>query len=464
MTKKRFKRKLSIVFSILAVIFLTLCVISGIASLSALRQLSSSNYDNSGIAAVQVRLHYSLLMSELRGLELESPGAAVDEALLQFDILYDRLKSLPTRPPYNETLTDADLRGLDRIFKRVERETPLFDAAATEGAIKLHGVADRLSILRDPVNRLAGHIIQSMWKYRDARRADIINATWFMIFSTAGLVLASALFGFMLWRSQSRLKRQNEALESVTEQLITANRAKSEFLASISHELRTPLNAIIGFSELITHETFGPVGDRKYLEYSGDIKHSGTHLLNLINDILDLSKIEAGEFKVSITEMNLLDEIRSSVRIAAPSIHTEYERIVINVEDGLNSLYADPRAFRQILINLLSNALKYSRDDTQIIISAVKNPDGSVDISVTDSGIGIPADDLELVLEPFGQSRQNSGLTHEGTGLGLALSKQLMELGGGTLDIASRLGVGTVVKLHFPKNGTDDLAANPACD
>ena len=162
--------------------------------------------------------------------------------------------------------------------------------------------------------------------------------------------------------------------------------------------------------------------------------------------------------------MDLLDEIRSSVRIVAPSIHTEYERIVINVEDGLNRLYADPRAFRQILINLLSNALKYSRDDTQIIISASQTADGDVHVSVADSGIGIPADDLELVLEPFGQSRQNSGLTHEGTGLGLALSKQLMELGGGTLDIESRLGVGTVVKLHFPNRALDAVADEPDSD
>ncbi|WNK01195.1 HAMP domain-containing sensor histidine kinase [Thalassospiraceae bacterium LMO-JJ14] len=452
MAQHRIKRRLRVIFSLLAFVFLTLSVASGVGALSALRQLSDTNYDNSGIAAVQLRLHYSLLLSELRGLELESPDAAVDEALLQFDILYDRLKSLPKRPPYNVTLLPEDLRGLDRIFEAIDAETPLFDAAASEGAHVLQGTADRLGRLRDQVNRLAGHIIQNMWGYRDGRRSDITQATWLLIVSTGGLVMAGSIFALLLWRSQKRLMRQNQELENITEELSLANRTKSEFLASVSHELRTPLNAIIGFSDLIIHETFGQIGDKKYLEYSSDIKHSGTHLLNLINDILDLSKIEAGEFSVEQSHINLRSAITDAVRIVDPAgIRGDHARIAVKIPKELKELYADPRALRQIMINLISNALKYSADDTTITVDAEQNADGGIHIRVSDQGIGIPAADMELVLEPFGQSRQNSGLTHEGTGLGLALSKQLMELSGGRLELESRLGVGTIVHLHFPK-------------
>ena len=451
MAQHRIKRRLRVIFSLLAFAFLTLSVASGVGALSALRQLSDTNYDNSGIAAVQLRLHYSLLLSELRGLELESPDAAVDEALLQFDILYDRLRSLPKRPPYNVTLQPEDLQGLNRIFEAIDAETTLFDAAASQGAHVLRGAADRLGRLRDQVNRLAGHIIQNMWLYRDARRGDITQATWLLIVSTGGLVMTGGIFALLLWRSQKRLMRQNQELENVTEELSHANRTKSEFLASVSHELRTPLNAIIGFSDLISHETFGPIGDKKYLEYSSDIKHSGTHLLNLINDILDLSKIEAGEFSVEQSRINLRSAVTDAVRIVEPGIRGEHARITVKMPEDLKELYADPRALRQILINLLSNALKYSADDTTITVDAEQNADGSIHIRVSDHGIGIPAADMELVLEPFGQSRQNSGLTHEGTGLGLALSKQLMELSGGRLELESRLGVGTIVHLHFPK-------------
>lgn len=455
MARNKIKRRLPVIFSLLTAAFLLLSIASGVAALSALRQLEDANYDSSGIAAVQLRLHYDLLLSELRLLELSEPEANTKKAVLQYDIVYQRLHSLPSRPPYNKTLTAMDREQLARITSEIDAVSPAFDAAATYGAEKLEGVWSRLNRKVDEVNLLTGRILEQMRTYRVTRRADIIGSTWSLILSALGLVMAGALFAFLLWRSQSHLQRQNAELESLTVQLTRADRAKSEFLASISHELRTPLNAIIGFSDLLKNEVFGGIGDKRYKEYAADINLSGNHLLNLINDILDLSKIEAGQFKVTPEDVDLASTIADAAKIVDLSEDRAHSRILIDIADGLSRVYADPRSLRQVLINLLSNAYKYSPAPEPIDVIAARADGGGVEIKVVDRGIGIPEQDLELVLQPFGQSRRNSDQTHEGTGLGLALSKQLIELNGGTLRLESRPGRGTTVHLWLPDGPTN---------
>lgn len=450
MAHKKTNRRLPIIFSLLTAAFLLLSIASGVAALSALRQLKEANYDSSGIAAVQLRLHYDLLLSELRLLELSEPEANTRKAILQYDIVYQRLHSLPSRPPYDTTLTALDRELLARITAETDAVAPAFDAASTYGAEKLQGVWARLNRQADEVNLLMGRILDQMRTYRVARRSDIIGSTWSLILSALGLVMTGALFAFLLWRSQSHLRQQNAELESLTVQLTKADRAKSEFLASISHELRTPLNAIIGFSDMLKNEVFGAIGNKRYTEYADDINLSGGHLLNLINDILDLSKIEAGQFKVVPDNVELFKAITEAARIVDLSEDRTHSRISIDVAEDLTHVYADPRSFRQVLINLLSNAYKYSTAPEQIDVVARPADGGGVEIRVSDRGIGIPEQDLELVMQPFGQSRRNSDQTHEGTGLGLALSKQLIELNGGTLRLESRLGHGTTVFLWLP--------------
>lgn len=454
MLKVAIKRHMTATFSVLTVVFLCLIVISGLASLSALRQLSYSNYDTSGHAVVQLRLHYNLLLSELQVLEIEHPESSVENAKLQYDFVYQRLRNLPFRPPYNSFLTGPELARLEQIFSFVAAEADRFDSAHVADTSSLVGVRDRLVPLSEEINRLAGRIIQLAGEYRDQRRGEITRSTQFLIWSIIGLVLTGTVFAFLFWRSQRSLRNQNRELEAASDELIKANQAKSEFLALMSHELRTPLNAIIGFSDMISHEVFGQIGDKKYIEYSNDIKQSGDHLLHLINDILDLSKIEAGKYQLEPSHFNLHAAITDAIRIVALAGQGGSSRIKLSLSDDVGNLFAGRRSFRQIMINILSNADKYTPIGDDIKVSASNNQDGSIDIRVADDGIGISEADIKHVLEPFGQSRQDSSLTHEGTGLGLAISKQLMELNGGTLSLTSEVGIGTTVLLHFPDQFT----------
>lgn len=245
-----------------------------------------------------------------------------------------------------------------------------------------------------------------------------------------------------LRESESKLLRAKDEAEE-------SSRAKSEFLANMSHELRTPLNAIAGFSDMITGQTFGKVGNQKYLEYASYIRSSGDHLLSIINDVLDLSKVEAGKFPMNPAAMPLYGALEEAVAL----IHfrgRRTDRVVMDIPDDASEVYADARGFRQILINLISNADKYSPPDGLISIRSRRGNDGQLVIEIEDEGIGIAPQDLEHVLEPFGQAREGAHITHEGTGLGLSLSKSLMDLHGGRLDIESQQGKGTIVRLAFP--------------
>jgi len=229
-----------------------------------------------------------------------------------------------------------------------------------------------------------------------------------------------------------------------------ANHAKSEFLAHMSHELRTPLNSIIGFSNIWANETFGPVNNAKYLEYAKDINNASTHLLAIISDILDLSKIEAGEIVLEPEEIDPVSEVRACLTMLETMAAAKQINLNTITSSGLPRVYADKRALKQILINLLSNAIKFTPPGGEVRVDFDPVPKGHITIIVTDTGIGISERDLVKVLEPFGQSRASALVSHEGTGLGLPLAKILTELHGGSLTIQSEEGQGTTVKIQLP--------------
>lgn len=244
-------------------------------------------------------------------------------------------------------------------------------------------------------------------------------------------------------------RSEAEALRNARDQATDASRSKSEFLANMSHELRTPLNAIIGFSEALERELFGPVGNPRYREYAEDIHDSGVHLLNLINDILDLSKIEAGHFNLHEDAVGLDAVVASACRIVRHRAQQAAITIEIDLPVPLVNLVADERALKQVLINLISNAVKFSNDRGTVRIEAVVRAEG-LRIAVTDQGIGIAEEDIPKALAPFTQVDGTLSRTHEGTGLGLPLAKHLTELHGGELTIASTPGEGTAVYIDLP--------------
>ncbi len=228
------------------------------------------------------------------------------------------------------------------------------------------------------------------------------------------------------------------------------NRMKNEFLANMSHELRTPLNAIIGFSDMIESEMFGPIREPKYLEYVIDIKQSGMHLLEVISDILDFSKVESGTFVLDRNPVDLNEVVEASLRLVTPRAEEKNLRLSVNIAPDTPIILGDRRRIVQLVLNLLSNAIKFTLDGGQIETRAERNRVGDVELSVRDSGIGISAAHLEKIVDPFFQVDGTLARRHEGTGLGLTLCRMFAELHGGTLKISSEVGTGTVVTVRFP--------------
>ncbi|VAV88712.1 hypothetical protein MNBD_ALPHA02-2321 [hydrothermal vent metagenome] len=252
-----------------------------------------------------------------------------------------------------------------------------------------------------------------------------------------------------------RIKAEQDSKQALIEAQ-QANKAKTDFLANMSHELRTPLNAIIGFSEMMSKDDFGALSMDKVREYSTDIHMSGRHLLQIINDILDLSKIEAGMADINPEDIHLDDEIRESVTFIALRASDADISIVNDIVNTDTIILADKRMFKQIMVNLLSNSVKFTPPGGDIHISHEINAAGDVTIRVADTGIGIDENNIEAMMEPFRQADSSLSREFEGTGLGLPLVKSLMELHDGTIKIKSRIGEGTSVFITFPYQKTTD--------
>lgn len=258
------------------------------------------------------------------------------------------------------------------------------------------------------------------------------------------------VFTTLIMRSHRNLKKaKNDAIEKQRDAEL-ANAAKTQFLANISHELRTPLNAIIGFSDLIQGEVLGPIGNAKYAEYNKDINGSATHLLSIIDDVLDYSRLEAGKVKlfsslldVEEVVQEVLKQVKFGPTVTGLIISEEYA-------ENLPALSADERLVKQVLINLIVNAVKFTGQAGRITIAAHIDSNDCFRVIVKDTGVGIAKEDLEHVTEPFFKAKLNSLITAEGTGLGLAIAQEFMNLHGGRLTIQSKVNSGTEVTCTFP--------------
>jgi signal transduction histidine kinase len=286
---------------------------------------------------------------------------------------------------------------------------------------------------------------------------------WIVFFALINLAILGLLAGLILravheeerWSTailerETRLSTQAVELALARDVAETANRVRGEFLANMSHELRTPLNAVLGFSELLEKELFGPLGDPRYNEFVRDIYSSGKHLLEIIGNILDLAKVDAGKLEIYEEEVDIEEVMRGCIRLMRDSANASGVTMELRLPLSPLQLRADPTRLRQILLNLLSNAVKFSAGGTRVLLTAEEDEGGLV-LKVIDHGIGMTAEEAVLAMEPFQQIDNSFSRRYQGTGLGLPLTKSLIDLHGGGMEIESAPGQGTTVTVILPK-------------
>ena len=258
-------------------------------------------------------------------------------------------------------------------------------------------------------------------------------------------------------RDISARKAQEDEILMARDAAESANRAKTQFLANMSHELRTPLNAIIGFSEILVRELYGRIGEDRYREYAHLIHESGEHLLSVVNEVLDMSKIEAGRFDIVTEHFNLPELVKLCCEIIGAQADKKSIKVAMDIEPGLPELVADKRACKQILLNLLANAVKFTNENGCVTVTT-RQLGEEMELAVSDNGIGIAEEDISKLGNPFVQAESSYDRSYEGAGLGLSVVKGLVRLHGGTFKIESALGKGTRVSIRLPVNGRVETA------
>jgi signal transduction histidine kinase len=388
-------------------------------------------------------------------------------------------------PPEDEALL-VRIRSDFRRFSDALKRITAFDLAGASGAKNKPLLTDAINADNDlsaQTDQLAATtraqtdalIAQNQSSYTGSRNLIIaVGAASILLALTLGFVLSWSLIG-PIQRTETRLaeiaagdfskhvevsnrdelgtlavnlNRMNDELQRLYGELETVSRHKSEFLANMSHELRTPLNAIIGFSELLQQQLVGELNEQQ-LGYVDDVLEAGRHLLALINEILDLSKVEAGKMELDLAEVSLGATLESGVTMHAERAARTGIELGLRLDPDEITIQADERKLRQVVFNLLSNAVKFTPPDGRIDVSA-RMTDGLVEVAVTDTGPGIAPEDQELIFEEFGQARAPSGTRHDGTGLGLPLSRKFIELHGGRLWVESTPGLGSTFRFTLP--------------
>jgi PAS domain S-box-containing protein len=307
--------------------------------------------------------------------------------------------------------------------------------------------ADRQMVVERIRRRMAGEEVVSHYELRLTHRdGSIVWAD-----TLAALAKWDGKPASLSWLTDITPRKHAEAELVKSKQAAEyANKAKSQFLATMSHELRTPLNAILGFSEVLKTEMLGPIGRPKYLEYAQDIHESGQHLLDLINDILDLAKLEAGKLDLNETDVSLAHIAERCVTLVRERAAQGKVSLQIQVPEGLPPMRGDERALRQVLLNFLSNAVKFTPAGGTVTIRANFDVVRGFALSVSDTGIGMSQKEIEIAFRPFGQIDSALSRNHEGTGLGLPITRELVRLHGGDVNIVSAPNCGTTVTARFP--------------
>jgi len=388
------------------------------------------------------------------------------DLMLRYDLLWSRI------PPILNANDTRHLRTFENLNDTVIelKDTllwldPIIEILKPDDRAKMIEIQGALVPFSSRLNKLASLVVSNTNQFEEAYSQDVNERTTKLEYSVAMILGGALLMVALLVIESLQIRKLLVHAKNAEHRAEEASRAKSSFLANMSHELRTPLTGIIGFSGMMEQETMGPLPP-KYKEYAGDIEKSGKHLLDLINDILDLSKAEANKIELDADIYAVEDIVDQSERLVAGLLDTYSVHVVTEVSEKLPEIRVDRRRVVQCVVNLLSNAIKFSPDGSKVLLTAAPTKGGGLSIAVQDQGRGMSADDLKIAMQPFGQIRHGPDVQHEpGTGLGLPLVKLMMELHGGDLEMTSTLGQGTTARLVFPAtilvkryrdNGSDD--------
>ncbi|MDX2102519.1 MAG: HAMP domain-containing sensor histidine kinase [Alphaproteobacteria bacterium] len=448
--------------------FLVLTVAALVVSWQALKASHAPSYDRSGIAAIQIRFHHERLIRALIELEAGRAGADVAAASLEFDILSERVQALPTRPPYDRIL-DSELQRLVREITEVLAHCDAkFEAAQTRGSASLIGVADTLAGLRPTLDRLSARAVQVASETFADERTEWRRSATMLTVLVVGLIVSGGLFGVALSQALRRNEAQVEQLQRLSTELrlarddaVTANRAKSNFLASMSHELRTPLNAIRGFSESLLAVPALRADQQRVVAYLEHIHTSSGQLAGLIDDLLDLSVIEADGRQITPEAIDAGVEVRRAVDMVLSARPEARARVTLTVPDQPLPLVADAKSLRQVVVNLTTNSILYSGADAQITVQ-VQAGDGKTSsapgvlLTIADTGPGIPEEVMDRIGQVFIHAHQafvgpaTNQLRRGGAGLGLSIVTKLMALAGGRVSIDNRPTEGVTFQCWWP--------------
>ncbi|SSC65305.1 ATP-binding protein [Ciceribacter selenitireducens] len=378
----------------------------------------------------------------------EPRGEARAEQLARLQVEVDELRSILETATDGVVILDAngDIRSLNRAASALFN----FDETETRGKpfVMLFAHESQKSIL-DYLGGLSGHGVASV--LNDGREVIGREASggFLPLFMTIGKLTSSNGYCAVI-RDITQWKRTEEELRNAKRAAETANAHKSDFLARVSHEIRTPLNAIIGFADMMASEHFGPLGHPRYGEYANDIVRSGRHVLDIVNDLLDISKIEAGEMDLDFTAVGLNETVQAAVSIIQPQANGQRVIIRTALSQAVPNVVADMRSIKQIVLNILANAIRFTPSGGQIIVSTAYEANGSVALRIRDTGIGMSRTELEQAMKPFRQVQTGARNRGDGTGLGLPLTKAMVDANRAHFSISSSPNEGTLVEIIFP--------------
>jgi signal transduction histidine kinase len=447
---------MKVVLAVVICAFAVAALYSSAAIVEQQRVLRDTSRYNLAWAAGQAVAELYRFEQRVAASRLAGGGIDHNEVRLRFDILQNRLhlfkdgklkEFVDRTPEHRDTVAE---------FATVMAELdPMIDGIEQSGMAEL--VLARVTPLDSGFARLAAAANAFSGEQVAEDQRQLLALHWLFSALIAGLLLGGLALLSLLVVQNRLLKRAHRDLRIMANDLLAAkekaeagNETKSRFLANMSHELRTPLNAIIGFSEMMAREMFGPLGHAKYRGYAGDILKSGRHMHDLITDILTMARLEAGVFELAPEPLDLGSVVRGALGILRGTEIAKGREIVVDPAGEWPSLRADRRAVRQMLINLAANAVKFSEPHTPVRITSRRRPNGELALTVSDRGVGMASDDIEVAVRPFHQLDSGLARRHEGTGLGLSIVKGLIEGHGGRLEIDSRPGFGSAISLVFP--------------